>query len=125
MSEFCKSCDTCQRVNNKLGKTTAELHPIPVTAVWDQIGIDLIGIAIVWKCLCELLLAGPLPETSRGNKYIITATDYFSKWPEAGPLKDKTAIGVADFLFSLFCRHGWPKKIISDQGREFVNAVSR
>lgn len=68
---------------------------------------------------------GPLPGTSRGNKYIITATDYFSKWPEAGALPDKTAIGVADFLFSIFCRHGWPKRIISDQGKEFVNSVSR
>ena len=68
---------------------------------------------------------GPLTETPRGNKYIITATDYFSKWPEAAPLPDKTAVGVADFLFSLFCRHGWPERIISDQGREFVNAVSR
>ena len=40
-------------------------------------------------------------------------------------LRDKTAVGVADFLFSLFCRHGWPERIISDQGTEFVNAVSR
>ena len=68
------------------------------------------------------MFVGPLPETSRGNKYIITA---FSKWPEAAPLRDKTAVGVADFLFSLFCRHGWPERIISDQGMEFVNAVSR
>lgn len=43
MAEFCKRCDVCQRVNNRLGKVKAELHPIPVTAVWDQIGIDLIG----------------------------------------------------------------------------------
>ena len=68
---------------------------------------------------------GPLPESPRGYKYIITVTDYFSKWPKAAPLPDKMAVGVADFLFSLFCRHGWPERIISDHGREFVNAVSR
>jgi len=39
----CRSCDKCQRVNNRLGKAKAELHPIPVTAVWKTIGIDLIG----------------------------------------------------------------------------------
>ena len=61
-----------------------------------------------------MLCLGPLPETARGNKYIITATDYFSKWPEAAPLADKTAVGVAEFLFS-FCRHGWRERIISDQ----------
>ena len=43
VADFCKKCDTCQRVNNGLGKAKAELHPIPVTDVWKQIGIDLIG----------------------------------------------------------------------------------
>ena len=86
---------------NKFTKQHPELHPIPVSDVWKQIGIDLIG---------------PLPETESGNKYIITATDYFSKWPEAAPLQDKTALGVAEFLFSLFCRHGWPEIVLSDQG---------
>lgn len=108
VAEFCKSCETCQRVNSKFDKQRPELHPIPVTDVWKRIGIDLIG---------------PLPETPRGNKYIITATDYFSKWPEATALPDKTALGVADFLISLFCRHGWPEIVQSDQGREFVNEV--
>lgn len=79
-----------------------------MTDVWNHIGVDIVG---------------PLPETARGNKYIVTATDYFSKWPEAAPLPDKTALGVANFLFSLFCRHGWPKYLSSDQGREFVNGV--
>ena len=48
-------------------------------------------------------LIGPLP-TTRGNKYVITLVDYFSKWPEAAPLQDKTAKGVALFLYDLFCR---------------------
>ena len=55
-----------------------------------QIGIDLVG---------------PLPMTSRGNKYIITLVDYFSKWPEAEPLPDKSAKSVASFLFKMFCRY--------------------
>ena len=108
--EYCKSCDTCQRTNHKMTKQQPEFHPIPVTDVWKQIGIDLVG---------------PLPETPRRNKYIVTVTDYFTKWPEAAPLPDKTACGVANFLFSLLCRHGWPDIVISDQGREFINEVSR
>ena len=34
----------CQRVNNRIGKVRAELHPIPVSKeVWKQIGIDIIA----------------------------------------------------------------------------------
>ena len=46
-------------------------------------------------------LIGPMPETPRGNKYIITLTDYFSKWAEAAPLPDKTAVGVAKLIYSV------------------------
>ena len=75
-------------------KPRSELHPIPVTKVWHRVGIDLMG---------------PLPETKEGNKYIITLSDYFSKWPEVAPLQSKSAEGVAKFLFDTFCQHGWPK----------------
>ena len=46
-----------------------------------------------------------MPTTSKGNKYVVTLVDYFSKWPEAAPLKDKTAASVALFLFETFCRY--------------------
>lgn len=46
-------------------------------------------------------LIGPLPKTSRGNKYIVTLTDYFSKWAEAAPLFNKTAEGIAKFMYSV------------------------
>jgi len=48
-----------------------------------QVGIDLIG---------------PLPNTPRGNKYIVTLVDYFSQWPEAEPLADKSSRGVVLFF---------------------------
>ena len=53
----------------------------------------------------------------------MTVSCFFSKWPEATALPDKTAIGVAEFLFKCFTRHGCCKVKISDQGREFVNKV--
>ena len=42
-------------------------------------------------------MIGPLP-TRRENKYVVTL-NYFSKRPEAVPLLDKTAAGVALILF--------------------------
>ncbi len=46
-------------------------------------------------------IIGPLPITTQGNKYIITLTDYFSKWAEASPLSDKTAASVSKFVFKV------------------------
>lgn len=93
--EYVRTCDQCQCNNSKLHES---LHPIKVKGeAWHQVGMDLIG---------------PLQETSCGNKYIMTLTDYYTKWAEAAPLKDKTAVSVVNILFSIFCRLGCPKVII-------------
>ena len=60
MSNFTATRVTFASVNPTMPKQRPELHPIPVTNVWNQIGIDIVG---------------PHPETVRGNKYIITVTD--------------------------------------------------
>ena len=57
-------------------------------------------------------------------RYIITGIDYYSKWVEAKALPTKEGHGVAQFLYSLVCRHGVPNKVMSDQGREFINSVN-
>ena len=52
----------------------------------------------------EIDLIGPLPRTERGNKHIVTLVDYFSKWPEAEVIPDKSADSVAQFLYKIICR---------------------
>ena len=65
---------------------------------------------------------GPLPES--GNKYLLIAMDYFSKWPEAYALPNQEATMVAEVLVKeLVCRFGVPLYIHSDQGRNFESAV--
>ena len=48
-------------------------------------------------------LIGPLLATQCDNKCIVTLTGYFSKWAKAAPLPDKTALGVAKFIYSVSC----------------------
>ena len=59
-----------------------------------------------------------------GFKHLIVLIDYFSKWSEVKPVKDKSAPTVAAFLYDVMCRHGCFKIQINDQGKEFVNEVS-
>nr|GFB54767.1 reverse transcriptase domain-containing protein [Tanacetum cinerariifolium] len=63
---------------------------------------------------------GPFPY-SRGNKYILVAVDYLSKWVEAKALPTNDARFVCKFLKSLFARFGSPQTIISDRGTYFCN----
>nr|GEV40448.1 hypothetical protein [Tanacetum cinerariifolium] len=51
----------------------------------------------------------------RGNKYILVAVDYLSKWVEAKALSTINARVVCKFLKSLFARFGTPRAIISDR----------
>eukprot|EP00731_Ephydatia_muelleri_P004061 Em0002g237a len=69
-------------------------------------------------------ILGPLPETEKGNKYILVIGDYFTKWKEAYPLPNMEAMTVARHLVSEFmCRFGVPEQLHSDQGRNFESGV--
>nr|GEY12948.1 reverse transcriptase domain-containing protein [Tanacetum cinerariifolium] len=62
----------------------------------------------------------PFP-SSRGNKYILVAIDYISKWVEAKALPTNDTQVVCKFLKSLFARFGTPRAIISDHDMHFCN----
>ncbi|KAK9070504.1 hypothetical protein SSX86_010906 [Deinandra increscens subsp. villosa] len=81
-------------------------NPIQACEIFDVWGIDFMG---------------PFP-SSYGNKYILVAVDYVSKWVEAQALPTNDARVVTKFLKKLFARFGTPKALISDRGTHFCNA---
>ncbi|KAI3730652.1 hypothetical protein L1987_61824 [Smallanthus sonchifolius] len=105
--EFVKTCDACQRTGNISSKNEMPQNPIQVLEIFDVWGIDFMG---------------PFPSSS-GNRYILVAIDYVSKWVEAQALPTNDARAVVRFLKKLFTRFGIPKAIISDRGTHFCNAV--
>nr|GFB90358.1 reverse transcriptase domain-containing protein [Tanacetum cinerariifolium] len=80
-------------------------NSIQICEIFDVWGIDFMG---------------PFP-SSKGNKCILVAVDYLSKWIEAKALPTNDARVVVKFLKSLFSRFGTPKAIISDRGTHFCN----
>ncbi|GJW87929.1 reverse transcriptase domain-containing protein [Tanacetum coccineum] len=83
----------------------ADQNAIQVCEIFDVWGIDFMGPFL----------------SSRGNKYILVAIDYLSKWVEAKALPTNDARVVVKFLKSLFSRFGAPRAIISDRGTHFCN----
>ena len=49
--------------------------------------------------------------------------DYFTKWPEAIPLRDQTAARITEELVKLFSTLGIPEVLHSDQGQNFESTV--
>lgn len=68
-------------------------------------------------------LVAKLTPTEDGYQYICVMVDYFTKWCEAFPLKTESAEEVTGCIVKLFYKFGAPKRLLTDQGREFVNKV--
>nr|GEU52058.1 reverse transcriptase domain-containing protein [Tanacetum cinerariifolium] len=102
--ELVKHCDSCQRQGKVWQKDEMPQNFIQICEIFDVWGIDFMG-----------------PFLSSGNKYILVAVDYLSKWVEAKALPTNDARVVVKFLKSLFSRFGTPKAIISNRGTHFFN----
>jgi transposase InsO family protein len=69
-------------------------------------------------------LVGPLPVAARGHRYILTAIDRTSRWPEAVPLTGITAEECADaFVAGWVARFGVPATVTTDRGTQFTSAT--
>ncbi|GKB12517.1 retrovirus-related pol polyprotein from transposon TNT 1-94 [Tanacetum coccineum] len=103
--ELVKNYDSCQCQGKFSQRDEMPQNSIQVCEIFDISGIDFMG---------------PFP-SSRGNKYILVAVEYLSKWFEAKALPTNDARVVCKFLKSLFARFGAPRAIISDRGTYFCN----
>ena len=87
-------------------KPTFALAPV---APWERVGIDFIG---------------PLPVTEKGNHYIITAINYFTRWSEAKAVPHATAEQAVEFLYeNIICRYGLVKYFHTNRGTYFNNEL--
>lgn len=107
---WARACVACQRA--KVSRhIVAPLNPLPMPVKrFDSLHVDLVG---------------PLP-ASQGFTYLLTIVDRFTRWPEAIPLSDISAITCARaFLYHWVSRHGVPSTLTSDRGRQFVSELWR
>ena len=74
--------------------------------------------------LVAVNILGPLLQTRNGNKYILVAEDYFTRWLEAWPIPNQETKTVAEKLLNeMFFCFSLPDQILSDQGRQFESAL--
>ena len=104
-----KTCIECQANKKPPKSPKAPLGDMSVGAPLDRLATDYLG---------------PFPVTPRGNRYILTVTDQFSKWVEIFPLPDQSAEKCAiTILNEVISRYGCPLSIHSDQGRNYESKL--
>ena len=102
---YIAGCDACSKRKGPIPSKRAPMQIVRSGFPMERIAIDILG---------------ELPETPRGNKYIVVIGDYFTKWTEALPIPNMEACTVAKVLVeNVLCRFGIPQVIHSDQGRQF------
>jgi hypothetical protein len=62
------------------------------------------------------------PTSSKGHQFMLVATDYFTKWTEAAPLKNMTHKEVAHFILEdIVHRFGIPQTLTTNKSLSFMS----
>ena len=109
VTEEIKKCEACEQYHRGNAPKQTPLKPFLAGDSFETISIDI---------------TGKHPKSARGNEYIVTMVDHFTKWAEAFPVRVHTAPVVARVLVdNVFSRFGFPRRILTDQGREFESQL--
>jgi transposase InsO family protein len=110
--EYVKQCKSCQ-INKVLGHRGK--GPMEITTTLRQ---------PFERCCLDIV--EPLTETQEGNKYLLTFQDELSKFLVAIPIPKQDAETVArKFIKHIILRVGTPRKLLTDQGSNFLREVFR
>ena len=106
VQRHCWECATCQK--SKLSMPVRwPLSNIPIGRPLQIIVINILEV----------------PVSTNNSRYLLVIQYYFTKWADARPLPDQTAIRITAELVKLFCTFGIPEILHSDQGRNFKSSI--
>ena len=111
VEHWVRSCQDCSTRKKPRNKYRAPLLPIPVSAAFERLAVDVLG---------------PLPTTWSGNRYIVCFIDYLTKWPEIFAVPNMEAVTIARLITDeIIPRHGAPRTLLSDRGTNFLSTLVR
>ena len=101
--KFCKTCHGCQVLSRPVNPEPLQVTELP-QGPWQDIAIDFMG---------------PLPS----GEYVLSATDYYSRYVKMTIVKKNTAKVAIKSLENMFATHGLPWTVTSDNGLHFVAEI--
>ena len=107
VEQYIKNCGECV-LRKTPYKRAAPLHQIVSTGPMDLVCIDFLS----------------MEPDSKGISNVLVVTDHFTRYAQAFPTKNQTALTVAKILVEkYFIHYGLPSRIHSDQGRDFESRL--
>ena len=101
-------CPECAIVSGGGKVRTPPLCPIPIQRPFQIMGVDIMA----------------LPNTSKGNQYVLVFQDFLSKWPMVYALPDQRAHRIVKILVEeIIPIFGVPEALLSDRGTNLVSVV--
>ncbi|KAI5330336.1 hypothetical protein L3X38_029734 [Prunus dulcis] len=105
---YSKGCEACQRHGPIQRAPSVPMNPVVKPWPFRGWAMDLIGKIY--------------PASSQQHCFIIVATDYFTKWVEAKPIKTTTSQEIITFIEEqIIQRFGIPESITTDRGSSFIS----
>ena len=107
-ASWARACVPCQqsKVNRHIHAPVANFRP--PSRCFSHVHVDVVG---------------PLP-SSQGFTHLLTVVDRFTRWPEAIPVSDTSALSLAHALLQNWVsRFGTPEHITSDRGSQFTSIL--
>jgi hypothetical protein len=109
---YYRGCEECQKHRDVQLVPAALMHPIIKPWPFRGRGLNFIGKIH--------------PSSSKGHCFVIVATDYFTKWTEAIPLKNMAHREVIEFITGhIIHRFGIPQTLTTDQGTSIISKEVR
>ena len=109
IENFILTCIPCQQKQRRKKDQRHTLISSPTGTPWMKICLDYVG---------------PMKPSSKGNRYLLTVKDTFTKWVEAIPTNNLSAANLVSLLEKhVFSRHGLPEQIHTDQGTQFTSEL--
>jgi hypothetical protein len=106
--KYYKVCQVCQKFGNLQLVPTSELHHIIKHWPFRGWGLYFVG---------EIHLS-----PSKGHRFVLVATDYFTKWTESVALKNMTHKEVTEFITEhIIHRFGISQTLAMDQETSFMS----
>jgi len=105
--EHVKKCEQCQRHAHLELTHTQELNYVTSPWPFSMWGLDFMGVIN--------------PPSTEGHKFILVATEYYTKWVEAIPLKIAIQKHIINFIKEyIIYRFGIPQRLIMHNDANFI-----